>query len=101
MAEKASPILNMTKASCPVLQLIGSRDDIVPPLQSQWLQAHLTDLGVENQRQVFDGAGHGLIFEREEEVRDAVIDFLFSHAVIREFESKETDTIHLNHCQST
>jgi len=87
VAESASPVLAIRSDSCPILQLIGSGDDIVPPTQSANLKQRLDRLGVPNERILFEGAGHGLVFEREEEVRSRMFGFL--DAVFQELQHRD------------
>ncbi len=76
IALDASPLLRLQGDSCPVLQLVGSQDEVVPPQQSKDLQDRLTQMGVPNERRIFPGASHALMFEEEEAVHEEMHRFL-------------------------
>ncbi len=72
----ASPVVCIEKDSCPILQILGGKDSIVPPGQPFSLQQCLDKLGVANELRMFPGEEHSLIFDQEEDVRKTMISFL-------------------------
>jgi dipeptidyl aminopeptidase/acylaminoacyl peptidase len=63
----ASPITYVSTANPPVLILQGSKDDLVPAIQSERLHEALTRAGVKNQLIALPDAGHdGPLFSTPE-----------------------------------
>jgi acetyl esterase/lipase len=58
-AKQASPITYVTKDDAPFLIMQGSKDPLVHPEQSQWLDEALKKAGVESHLVIVEGAGHG------------------------------------------
>jgi acetyl esterase/lipase len=75
-ARWASPINYVSPANPPVLILHGSKDDLVPPVQSQRLKTALTQAGVKNELIWVNGAPHdGPLFSTPE-IQTKVLAFL-------------------------
>ncbi len=63
-AREASPLLRVDAKSAPFLIFHGAGDDLVPPSQSERLDAALKKAGVESKLILFEGEGHG--FKKKE-----------------------------------
>jgi dipeptidyl aminopeptidase/acylaminoacyl peptidase len=59
LAEKASPILHVSKDDPPFLIMHGSMDSLVPVRQSQAFAGALKEAGVNSHLVILEGAGHG------------------------------------------
>jgi len=59
LAEKASPILHVSKDDPPFLIMHGSMDSLVPVRQSQAFAGALKEAGVDSHLVILEGAGHG------------------------------------------
>ena len=81
LAERGSPLLQVTPTSAPFLIVHGLQDDIVPVSQSETMHARLQDNGVESILIVLPDAGHGTpvsAFTSAEE-QSRVVEFFNAH----------------------
>ncbi len=74
-AKAASPIMYVSAVSPPILIIQGSKDESVPPAQSQRLHAALDQAGVKNQLVMVDAGHDGPPFSTSE-VESTVVTYL-------------------------
>ena len=80
LAKRASPVTYATKDDPPALILHGTKDAIVPLVQSELLAAALKKAGVAQELLVVTGAPHSFHLEpKEQDLRPAVLAFLDRH----------------------
>ena len=80
LAKRASPVTYATKDDPPALILHGTKDAIVPLVQSELLAAALKKTGVAQELLVVTGAPHSFHLEpKEQDLRPAVLAFLDRH----------------------
>ncbi len=58
-AKQASPVTYVTKDDAPCLIMQGTKDPLVNPKQSEYLDEALKKAGVESHLELIEGAGHG------------------------------------------
>ena len=78
LAQKANPIAYITKTAAPFIILHGTEDNLVPPQQSEILDAALKAAGVESTLLIIQGAGHGPGIDNPERSRQ-VVEFFDKH----------------------
>jgi acetyl esterase/lipase len=79
VAKAASPITYVTKDDAPFLILHGTKDPLVQPRQSEWLNDALKKAGVESKLEIIEGAGHGGPEFLAPERRRMIIEFFNQH----------------------
>jgi acetyl esterase/lipase len=78
--EAATPISHVTKDDPPMLILHGTADTTTPISQSRRLDARLTEVGVEHQLVVLEGAGHSFDLQpKQRDLRGLVVGFFDAH----------------------
>ena len=75
-AREASPLTHVTVDDTPFLIMHGTRDALVPLVQSQRLQEALEEVGVSAQLEILEGAGHGGKEFQTDEARAVIRSFL-------------------------
>ncbi len=78
LAQKANPIAYITKTAAPFIILHGTEDNLVPPQQSEILDAALKAAGVEFDAVDHRSAGHGPGIDNPERSRQ-VVEFFDKH----------------------
>lgn len=79
-AHEASPLLKVDAKSAPFLIFHGAADDLVPPAQSEKMDAALKKAGIESKLIVFPGEGHGFKKkENQERLARETAEFLRRH----------------------
>lgn len=77
-AKAASPITHITPDDTPMLIMHGTEDALVPLRQSEVFAQQLSDVGVEVQLEVIEGAGHGGQLFQTAQARDVIREFLLA-----------------------
>lgn len=78
-AKQASPITYVTRDDPPFLIMHGTKDPLVQPRQSEWLNDALKKAGVESHLEIIDGAGHGGPEFATLEHRRMILEFFDAH----------------------
>ena len=78
-AKQASPVTYVTKDDPPFLIMHGTKDPLVQPRQSEWLNDALKQAGVESHLEIIEGAGHGGPEFATLEHRRMILEFFDAH----------------------
>ena len=89
-----SPAQRVSSQTCPILQLHGQDDHIVPPAQAHALAAQLTHQGIPHALLQFKGEGHG--FRRTETIITALEAELSLYAQTLNFPHPDTPLLRLH-----
>jgi dipeptidyl aminopeptidase/acylaminoacyl peptidase len=89
-----SPAQRVSSQTCPILQLHGQDDHIVPPTQAHALAAQLTHQGIPHALLQFKGEGHG--FRRTETIITALEAELSLYAQTLNFPHPDTPLLRLH-----
>jgi dipeptidyl aminopeptidase/acylaminoacyl peptidase len=89
-----SPAQHVTPETCPILQLHGQDDPIVPPAQAHALAAQLTHQGIPHALLEFSGESHG--FRRTETIITALEAELSLYAQTLNFPHPDTPMLRLH-----
>lgn len=75
----ASPLTHISPKSAPTLCIHGTKDELVPLEQSQWMVDALKKAGVQTNLLVVQNAGHGFEGNDDTKANAAAIEFLDKH----------------------
>ncbi len=75
LVDYANPINHISEKSAPMLLMHGSADPLVSPSQTDLIFQALQAKGIESERYIVTGAGHGGVYWCQEPVMKVIVDF--------------------------
>lgn len=81
--KSASPITYVTKDTCPILSIHGTKDNIVPVDQAVEFDAAMKKAGATSELIILEGQGHGFVGPAAKTAREATFAFFDKHLKAR------------------